>query len=714
MNVGSMKNWLHFDWRRRLPVILQSETIECGLACMVMIASFHGRHTDLSELRRRFPLSLNGLTLNRLMDIGSALGLRSRALRLEPEDLGELTLPCIVHWKMEHYVVLWRVNRDSVVINDPVHGQKTLSRAEFSKHFTGIALELEPVAEFDPAPRPRRVGILRLTGNLSGVKRSLGMLAVLALTLELMVLLAPLLVQLITDYALPYGDKDLLNLLGIGFLIMMALHAAVGALRSWGVAKLGAGMNYGWSVNVFSHLVSLPQSFFERRQLGDLQNRFSSITDIQKTLTSRFIEGVLDGLMAVLTLILMLVYSKLLTAITVTAFVLYTLAKVMSFGRLREAQHGQLMSQALQQSHFLEVMRGIQAVRLGNKGPVQAAYHANKSIDTLNRELDVQRIAISLDTVKFVIFNSQRVLILWLGSLFVLNGSMTAGMLIAFFVFSYQFTTRAGALIDYLAEFGMLGLHAERLSDIVLSPPEQDVVPSSPSTPVDYSIRLEGVSFRYDPDQAFVIRDCDLHVASGETVAITGASGCGKTTLIKLILGLLDAEEGAVMVGERTLKSLGKHQVRELIGAVMQDDQLFNGSIRDNISMFDDRSKGDEVEEAAELAAVHADVQSMPMGYYTLIGDMGSSLSGGQKQRVVLARALYKKPKILVLDEATSHLDVRRERLVNESISRLALTKIIIAHRPETIDSADRVLELRDGQLFEVPKDKGKFLSAAL
>lgn len=693
-----------FGWRRRLPVILQTETIECGLACMVMIASYHGRHSDLSELRRRFPLSLNGTTLSHLMEIGAALGMRSRALRLEPEDLQELRMPCIVHWDMEHYVVLWACRRNGVVIHDPVHGRHELSHAEFSRHFTGIALELEPIAEFKPPLRPARVGILRLTGNLGGIKRSLGVLALLALCLETMALLAPLLVKVITDVALPFQDSDLLNLLGLGFLIMMVLHASVGALRSWCVARLGVSLNYGWSVNVFTHLVSLPQRYFERRQLGDLQNRFSSIADIQKTLTSRFIEGLLDGVMALLTLVLMLLYSPLLTVITVVSFCLYTLAKVLSFGWMREAQHGHLMSQALQQSHFLEVMRGMQAVRLNNRGAIHAGLYANKAVDTLNREIEVQRLAILLDMFKFVAFNLQRVLILWIGASMVLEGALTAGMLIAFFVFSYQFTTRAGALADYLAEFRMLDLHAERLADIVLETPEEGLHPQDPAQPQDHGLELRDVSFSYGSGEGLVLDHCNLQVRDGESVAITGASGCGKTTLIKVVVGLLDAEQGAVLVGGRTLQQIGKHALRAMVGTVMQDDQLFNGSILDNIRMFDNGPADGSAEEVARLAGVHEDIVAMPMGYYTLIGDMGSSLSGGQKQRIVLARALYKRPRILLLDEATSHLDVHREQQVNAALARLTITRVIIAHRPETIASAGRVLELRAGRLHEVDR----------
>ncbi|MGH8031324.1 MAG: peptidase domain-containing ABC transporter [Luteimonas sp.] len=691
---------LNFGWRRRLPIILQTETIECGLACLVMIATYYGRRCDLATIRRQFPLSLNGTTLARLIEIAAAQGMQSRPLRLEPEDIDQLQLPCIVHWDMEHYVVLWRITRRGAVIHDPVRGRRELSRAEFADHFTGVALEVQPAVDFTTPPPSRRVGIFALTGRLVGLKRVIVQIGALALLLELFTLIGPLFVQMVTDQVLPYDDHQLLQLLGIGFFLMVLIQTVIGAIRSWSVTRLGSTFEYSWTVNVFGHLLKLPQSFFERRQLGDISNRFSSIEQIQKTLTARFIEGVLDGLMAALTLGMMLLYSPMLTAITAITFLAYTIIRAVSFGWLHEAQHEQLMATATQQSHFLEVVRGMQAIRLNNKASVQAARYANKTVDAVNRGIAVQRLNIVFEALKFFVFNGQRVLILWVGALLALDQQLSAGMLIAFFVFSYLFTTRASALIDYGVELRMLRLHGDRLSDIILAEPEADVEPANANEPLDDSVRLIGIRFRYDEHQSWLLDGCELHVRQSESVAITGASGCGKTTLVKLLLGLADPQEGMVLVGERDIRGLGKRRLRDIVSAVMQDDQLFTGSIEDNISMFDEKADRAAIEAAACAASVHDDIVALPMGYYTLIGDMGSSLSGGQRQRIVLARALYKMPRILVLDEATSHLDVEREQLVNESIRRLDITRIVIAHRPETIASADRVLEMRDGRLF--------------
>lgn len=693
---------LNFGRRLRMPLILQAESIECGLACLVMIAGYHGLRSDLATVRRRFPISLNGATLARLIEIADALGLQARPLRLEPEAIAHLNTPCILHWDMDHYVVLCRVKRRSVVIHDPARGRREMSLAEFADRFTGIALELQPGADFGTQSKPApKVRMMALTGRLVGLRRAVAQIGGLALVLELFAVLTPLFVQMVTDQVLPNGDYPLLELLGVGFLLLVLLQTVIGAIRSWSVTRLGTNFNYGWTANAFGHLLRLPHIFFERRQLGDIANRFNSIEEIQRTLTTRFIEGVLDGVMAALTLGMMLIYSPMLTAITAATFVLYAIIRMASFGRMREAQQEQLMAIAIRESHFLEVVRGIQAIRLNNKASVQGARYANKTADALNRGVAVQRHKILFEALNFLIFNAQRVLILWIGAHLALGGHLSAGMLIAFLAFSFQFTTRASKLVDYGIELRMLRLHGERLSDIVLAEPEKDVDSKALNAPLDFGMRLNGVSFRYDDDQPWLLRDCDLWVKQGESVAITGPSGCGKTTLVKLLLGLVDPQAGNVLVGDIDIRSLGKRNLRDMVGVVMQDDQLFTGSVADNISFFDHGADQDSIEAAAKAALIHDDIMALPMGYYMPINDMGTSLSGGQRQRVVLARALYKKPRILVLDEATSHLDVARENLVNLSIRSLDITRIVIAHRPETIASADRVLKMREGRLFE-------------
>jgi len=689
---------LRFSWRNRLPVLLQTQAAECALASLAMVASYHGYDADLPTLRRRFSISLKGATLARLIEMASALGLQSRPLRLELDEIPSLQTPCVLHWNLNHFVVLERVAGTKIVIHDPAIGRRTLSFAEASRHFTGVALELAPGPSFKREKAKRPIAFRQLTGHIVGLKGALAQILGLALALEVFALLSPLFAQIVLDQVLADGDRDLLTLLGAGFLLLALIQVAVSALRGWSVTCLGANLNLSWTSNVFGHLLKLPEDYFQKRHLGDIVSRFGAIGTIQQTLTSRFVEVILDGIMALATLAMLLLYSPWLAAITLVAFALYALLRTASFRVLREANIGQIVAQARQQSQFLEAVRGVQTIRLHNRVAHHAARYANATADTLNRGIVIQRLNLLFTSLNALIFGVQRIAMLWVGARMALDGHLSAGMLIAFVAYSDQFTARAASLIDYGIELRMLRLQGERVADIALARSEKHVESERAAPMPAAEIELRDVGFRYAEGEPWVLRHCSMKIAAGDSLAIAGPSGCGKTTLAKVILGLLEPEEGSVHVGGIEVQRLGKHALREMTSAVMQEDQLFAGSIADNISFFDADATDQRVEEAAQLAAIHADIIAMPMGYHSLVGDMGSSLSGGQKQRLLLARALYRRPRILVLDEATSHLDMERERSVNEAIRRMAITRIVIAHRPETIASADRVIDLtRDG-----------------
>ena len=287
--------------------------------------------------------------------------------------------------------------------------------------------------------------------------------------------------------------------------------------------------------------------------------------------------------------------------------------------------------------------------------------------------------------------------ILLLGAKLVMANQFSVGMLIAFISYKDQFVGRVSALIDQAIAFRMLGIQAERLADIVLTPPEEVGIEREPRKgqgAILPSIEVRNVGFRYAQGEPWVLRNVNIQIHAGESVAIAGPSGCGKTTLLKVMLGQLQPDEGEVFVGGIALKQLGLKCYRDQIGVVMQDDQLFAGSLAENIAFFDPATDQSQIEASAQLAAIHDDIIKMPMGYNTLVGDMGTALSGGQKQRVILARALYKKPNILFLDEATSHLDTGAESLVNQAIKGLSMTRITIAHRPSTLQMADRLVIL--------------------
>ncbi|UCF23404.1 MAG: peptidase domain-containing ABC transporter [Ralstonia sp.] len=699
----SFLSGLHFGWRRRLPMMLQTQAAECGLACVGMIGNYYGHDFDLASLRRRFIMSLKGATLADVMLVAHRLGMASRALRLELDELDQLRRPCILHWDMNHFVVLKRVTKTKITIHDPAQGIRDVPMDEVSKHFTGVALELMPSTQFKRIEERESISLRKLVHGVIGLKPVLVQVLVLSVALELFGILAPFYMQWVMDQVLVSADLDLLTLLGIGFLMVVVFQNAISALRSWVVTWFSSLLSVQWTANVFSHLLKLPMSYFEQRHIGDVVSRFGSIGTIQSTLTTRFISTVLDGVMAIATLVMLFVYSGTLTWLVIGLFVAYALIRWFAYRPFRQANEDHIVYAARQQSQLLESIRGVQAIKLANKQEPRVATYANATVDTTNKNVVIQRLSISFSTLQGVISGAWRVVLIWLAAKLVLEGQFSAGMLVSFISFADQFTSRASGLIDTVIDFRMLRLHGERLADIVLSEPEPDMEPKVATQHAKApSLQVEGLSFRYGESEPWVLDDCSLSIRAGESIALVGPSGQGKTTMAKVILGLLTPEKGTVSVDGVDIRKLGLHAYRDRIGCVMQDDILFAGSIADNICFFDAEPDQARIEEAARLAQIHDDLAALPMGYPSLVGDMGSSRSGGQRQRVLLARALYRKPAILVLDEATSHLDVEREMRINEAIGHMQITRIIIAHRPETIRSADRVVVLDHGKAIEI------------
>ncbi len=686
---------------RRLPMLLQTEAGECGLACLAMVAAHHGHRSDLPTLRQRFSLSLKGTTLADLVRMAGQLQLNPRALRAEMEHLPDLQLPCVLHWDLNHFVVLKEVRRGVAVIHDPARGVRRMPLAELSRHFTGVVLELTPQLDFNPRIERQSVTLRQLLGRVTGLKRSLLQIFTLALALEAFLLLSPFFMQWVVDSVLVSADRDLLITLGIGFGLLVLIQVGTGAIRSWAVLHLSSTLNLQWLGNVFAHLMRLPVSWFEKRHTGDVMARFGAVQQIQQTLTTSFVEAVLDGLLVVVTLVMMLVYSGLLTGIALSSVAVYAVLRWAFFRPLRDATEEAIIHDAKRSSHFLESLRGVQSIKLFNRQEDRQARFMNLVVDAMNANIATRKLDLMFGVLHKLVFGLERIAILWVGALLVLDKSFSVGMLFAFIAYKEQFAQRISGLIDKWVEVKMLKLQGERLADIVLTAPEAEPVAVRRREDLPARLELKGVSFAYSDAEPEVLRNLSLSIEPGESIAIVGPSGCGKTTLLKLMLGIHAPLSGEILVAGIPLRQLGMRAWRDMIGTVMQDDQLFAGSITDNISFFDPQPDSAWVEQCAQIAAVHDEINAMPMAYHTLIGDMGASISGGQKQRILLARALYKRPSVLFLDEATSALDVDHEREVNQAIRALQLTRIIVAHRPETIASASRVVVLHEGRVAQ-------------
>jgi len=632
----------------------------------------------------------------------------SRALRLDLEDLGQLQAPAILHWDLNHFVVLKAVKGNSVHLHDPGIGEIKLSLSQVSEHFTGVALELSPSITFQrKAPSPP-IQLGSLVGRIVGLKRGLVQLLMLALTLEGLALLLPMITQWITDEAIVSGDEDLLTLLGLGLAAIGISMAVIGAVRSWIGLYISTNFNIQWMSNVMGHLLKLPVDYFERRHLGDIVSRFGAVHAIEHSLTNAAVDAALDGLLAIGTLAMMLVYSPRLAAITLCAVVLYGGMRWARYGGMKIAQTGVIAKSAREQTYFLETIRGARSIKLNNKENERRTAWMNLMVDSTNAGLTFAKLNLFFGTSWSFLSTIERAGVLWIGAHAVIQHNMSLGMLFAFLGYKEQFSGRINMLIDRFIDFKMLSIQTERLADIVLTRPEESFAYRKHDMPDDLTLSFERVSYRYSTEDPYLLNVATLVVKPGECIAIVGPSGCGKTTCMKLLLGILQPSSGKIKLGGMdgvSLKQLGMRNYRSLIATVMQDDQLFAGSLLDNICFLEAKPEEAWMHECAKAAGIHSEILEMPMGYHTLVGDMGTILSGGQKQRVLLARALYRRPKILFLDEATSHLDLENEARIGEAIAALDITRIMIAHRPQTIAIADRVLSLEKGKFVEVPRD---------
>ena len=702
----------------RLPIILQTEASECGLACLAMIAAYHGHQIDLGTLRRRHPVSLKGVTLKSLIRVAKELHFSCRPLRIELAHLSQLQLPAIVHWDMDHFVVLKKVTRGHVVLHDPAYGVRQISISEVGKHVTGIAVELTKTEGFTQIEEKARLKFSTFWRHMRGTSNALVQILVLSIILELFVIVSPFYLQLAIDEVIARGDADLLLVLFCGFGLVAALTVASNTIRSLILLTLQNSLNLQMGARLFNHLIRLPISYFEKRHIGDILSRFTSIEPIRNLLAEGLIAGLIDGTMAAATLIMMLIYSKMLTVVVLSALSLYLLLRLALYRMLRDRSLNMIYAKAKENSNFIETVRGIQSIKIFNKEDERETQWLNRYSDVLSASIRLGRARVTFKTLNDLLFGFENILVIYLAAGLALDNILSVGMIFAFMAYKMQFVQKSVELVERGIDFRLLDLHLERLSDIALNPVERGQErPLSYVQPIKGKVELRNVSFRYAATEPAVFENVNLTVEAGESVTIVGPSGCGKTTLVKIMLGLLEPSSGEVLIDGVALSGIGVRAYREQIAAVMQEDELLSGSIADNISFFDSGFDKQRMVQCAKLAGIHSDLMAMPMTYNSLVGDMGSSLSSGQKQRVLLARALYRQPKILFVDEGTAHVDVEMEKQIYEGLRSLELTLICIAHRPGVLAYADKVVNLdRSRQMLIPPPDsphKSRFLRSA-
>ncbi|MEL6688337.1 MAG: peptidase domain-containing ABC transporter [Pseudomonadota bacterium] len=687
----------------KLPIILQAEAAECGLACLAMVAGYHGYRTSLTELRRIFSVSSKGATLRSLSIAADQLGLSARGLRCELEDLPELRTPAILHWGLNHYVVLKKAGKRRVVIHDPARGKRTLALEEVSKHFTGVALELTPTPNFERKEKPEKVRITDLWSKMTGFIPVILQIIAITIILQLFSVISPLVNQLVVDEAIAKGDIDFLQIIILGFALLLLIQTAVGVLRSYITMYFSTLLTYQMRSNLLRHVLRLESEFFEKRHIGDIMSRMGSLGPVQNLFTSAFVTVLLDGVMAIITGIVIFLYSPILAGMVCGVLVLSLISRLATFPYVIRVTEEQIQKDADLQTVGLETIRGARAIKIFGREQDRHAHWQNAYADSINVGLRLQRFGIGSGAANGILFGLLELGIYYVGAMLVINGELTLGMFFAFQSYRGQFSGRINSLIGLYFSFRTVGLHLERLSDIVHADQEDGVdAPLMVGRKLTGHIEVRDLKFRYGDNEPWILDGINLTIKPGERVALVGPSGGGKTTLLKILIGLHNPVEGEILYDGRPLSATGVRAIRKQIGVVMQDDRLMSGSLYDNIGFFDPELDHERVELCAQAAAVHDDIMKMPMGYQSMIGDMGSILSGGQKQRVLLARALYNKPRILFLDEGTANLDPMTEQWIIRVLSRFKITQISVAHRDAAIAGSDRVFLIANGSATEM------------
>ncbi|HEY6293067.1 MAG TPA: peptidase domain-containing ABC transporter [Terriglobia bacterium] len=695
--------------RRKIPVILQGEISECGLACLAMVAAAWGLRADLAAFRSRVAAVPRGLSLRTLMHLAAGIGLAARPVRIGLQRLGELKLPALLHWNMDHFVVLERVRGDLAWIVDPARGRMRVPLQSISSNFTGIAIEFTPTDSF-------RAGVLRLSRSFRrawlddrGLRAAAFRALWLTLVLQVAIIALPFAYRSVIDRAGGKGlsDPHLLWIAG-GIALMILVQAGSAWTRGLVVTRLGNIFVHRVSTHIVARLFSLPVAFFQRQMLGDVLSRVRSVDTVRRFLTDQAAPLVIDLAVGSVTAALMIGFCPHLAMIVIAGLTAEMAIRVASMRRQRELSENLLAAEGKELSRLLESMRAIQTIKLAAREAQRFAVWENELVGVLNAGTQLNRQRTTVTAMTSTISALEWAAVLAVGVLGVGFPSVTTGVLFGFLAYRGVFRERLSTVVDSLWSLQTVSVHLRRLDDLMLAEaePQADGIlpPEGPG-----HLRLENVTFRYSPTEPAVLDNVSLEIPAGACVGIVGPSGSGKSTLIKLILGLETPQQGAILLDGVPIENVQRDVWRERFGTVMQDDTLLAGSINENIAFFDPQIDMDQVRAAARAAAVHDEIDAMPMEYGTLVGDMGVQVSGGQRQRILIARALYRDPRIILFDEGTANLDADSERKIAEVLGNLALTRIVVAHRSHLLEVSDIIYEIRDGRVYRLPRPNPRF-----
>jgi ATP-binding cassette, subfamily B, bacterial len=690
--------------RRCVPVMTQMSAAECGAACLAMVLSYFGRSTSVAECREFLGIGRDGVSAHQIAEGARRHGLRVKAFKVEPAGLASLEMPAIAHWSFNHFVIVERWSPKTVHIVDPAVGRRTLSAAEFDTNFTGVVLTLAPTIQFESQNKTSETSswnYVRLMLLVRGVRGILLQVLAASLLLQCFGLALPFLTQIVVDRILPFHMAGLMNVIGAGLIVLVLAYMVTAYLRATLLLYLQARLDSRIILSFFEHLLSLPLRFFQQRPSGDLLMRANSNGAIREILTNRTVSVLLDGGFVIGYLGILFFFSPGFGAAVLALGGLQVVLMLVTNRHLKALTSSEFAASAEAQSYMVETLMGVATLKASGAEDHAFEHWSNLYYKQLNVSLRRGHLNALLDTAMTTLRILSPILLLWLGVVQTLNGKMSLGSMLALNALAISFLTPVASLVTAGQQLQLVRAHLERIVDVAHAQPEQNREMAKPCSRLTGKIQLENVSFRYDPNSPWVLRDISLTIAPGQKVALVGATGSGKSTLAKLLLSLYTPEQGEIFFDDLPLQMLDYRMLRNQFGVVLQESSLFRGSIRQNIAMNDPGLPLEQIQQAARLAQVHDEIMDMPMGYETLLAEVGTGVSGGQRQRICVARAIAHRPSVILLDEATSHLDVRTERLVSQNLESLTCTRLMIAHRLSTVIDADLIVVLEKGRMVE-------------
>ncbi len=690
--------------RRRVPVLLQMNAVECGAACLAMVLSYFGRKTRVSECRVALGSGRDGLTAQAIAHAAREYGLRTKGYTTEPGNFKYVPLPAIVHWNFNHFVVVERWSPVRVEIVDPASGRRQLTAEEFAAGFTGVVLTLEPGVQFQRRDRTEQPSLRRYLRYALQIPGSAGLLAQIlgvSLLLQFLGLALPVFTKVMVDQVLPFHITNLMTMLGLGMTLLVLMQLVTSYLRAALLIYLEARLDTQMMLGFFEHLLSLPFCFFQQRTSGDLLMRLGSNTVLRETLTTQTVSMVLDSFLVLGYLVILLALAPVFGLLALGIGGLQILLLLGTTRRVHGLVERDLAAAAESQNYSVEALIGIATLKAAGAEQHALDHWTNLFFKHLNVSLQRNQLSALIDAAMTALRSLAPLVLLWIGAREVLRGSMSLGTMLALNTLALAFLSPLASLVSSGRVLQLVRAHLDRIADVVETEPEQDPQTVQNAPPLTGRIALRNVSFRYAPDAPAVLRDISVTIEPGQKVALVGRTGSGKSTLAKVLLGLYRPTQGDILYDGMPLPKLNYRTVRNQWGIVLQESFLFSGSIRQNIAFNRPEVSLEQVMEAARLAEIHDEIIQMPMGYETKLDEGGSGLSGGQRQRLALARALLGRPVMLLLDEATSHLDVVTEAVLNKNLNALACTRIVVAHRLSTVQDADLILVLEQGAIVE-------------